>query len=1177
MLIETCKVDFLRRVSLKDTSPFLLQDNLKCSFMDRVLAEINTGNNASHKLFAEAESLNDPVFFRELFQCDDVLKARSKENDLFICAVIRRKSADFINNFITSNLNQINVKEVFSAACECNNERLVNTILSRQVPIDANIVFSVLKGGQSDLIWKILKRCKCLSDEKEKSKQKEDIETNILQEICLSGQLEVLRQYISSMDVEATSLVNGNDLLYFGILSQNLDIVQFCVENSADVKKQFGKLKESALHIACTEENIAIIKYLLDISTKLLYTADSSKYTPLFNAVKANNVDIVAYLIKKGADAMATGQNGDTVLHLACFKGKRDVAFYILKHFPQLLSICSDDGFSVAHYAAFGGSIALLDHVIGLGISVDILPDTKRNILHTACTGIGNEEIVKHLTRNYPLMKEQLDIYGRSALHMAVIGGSEQVIEHLISEGLDVSQCTNKGANILHLACKRAPTETRLHFVQYLMKHFHFLLNARNKLGSSSIHYAAEGGSVELLEYLLGIGFNILDKTDQGLTVLHFACTKSVNEDMVKHLTKKYPTLKHHLAVNGESALHFAVLSGSIPIMTHLMSEGLDVYQLTNSGSNVLHLAFEIAPSNKRLSIVQYFIKHYPSLQHARDNNGNTEIHNAAFGGSVELLEYLLGIGYDIHDRGANGHTALHSACSKPDNIEMVTYLTNKYDLLHILNANGVSALHVAGESGSIPIIDHLISEGLDVNQCDNDGHNLLHFACQIAPTGKRLMIVQYLIRNSNCLQHVRDNEGKTELHLAALGGSVEVLQYFVENEKRKGKRYDIYDTASKGFTILHFACRQPDNIEMVKYLTTNYPGLNNQLSVDGVSALYAAVLGGSTDMIEHLISEWFDVNLCANGGSNILHLACELSPIDKRMSLVQYLINGYPSLQHIHGRLGMTELHFAVLGGSVDLLEYLLETGYDIYSTADNNLTVLHVACSETKDDEMVKHLTKKYPELKFQLTIEGESALHVAMIKGSIPIIEHLVSEGLDIYQCTNYKNNILHLACHLARRDRSLQLVKYLIKRFPLLQRIRGANGMTELHFAVLGGSIKLLNYLINTGYDIYDKASKEYTVLHIACLEGNDMEIVRHLTKKFPELKRQLTVDGESALHLAVHKGCIPIIEHLISEGMDPHERTNDGNNALHLVDLAPPDMKHELASYLTRRFPSLGDE
>ena len=439
--IETCPIDLLRRLSRDDASPLYVENNLVSEVRNRMLKEIRSGSNQSFNIIAESEALNDEKFFGDVFSNCDILSIRNTENEMFLCFLIRQNSRDFVNKIIMSNFDKLDMKEVLAAACEGNKEKLVNTLLSREVQIDADVAFSAIKGGNSNIISKVLKKLGKLTNVTGSSKQIEDSNTNIFQEACLSGELDVLIHCICCSDVGATTLVNKYELLYYAIQSQSFDVMKFCVENSADLDRRFGEFQESALHTACTEGSMEITKYLIEKFPYLMDTTDSEGYTPLLNSVSRGRIDIFKLLIKHGADSNAKEKHGRTILHLAYLSGKKKLAFYILKHFRDLLYTRDNDEMEVIHYAALGGSIELLEHLVSIGLNVYSLDNGKVNILHRACREPNNEEMVTYLADKYPELLSQLDTEGNSVLHWAVRGGSIEVIDYLISEGLNVNQC----------------------------------------------------------------------------------------------------------------------------------------------------------------------------------------------------------------------------------------------------------------------------------------------------------------------------------------------------------------------------------------------------------------------------------------------------------------------------------------------------------------------------------------------------------------------------------------------------------------------------------------------------------------------------------------------------------------------------------------------------------------
>lgn len=87
---------------------------------------------------------------------------------------------------------------------------------------------------------------------------------------------------------------------------------------------------------------------------------------------------------------------------------------------------------------------------------------------------------------------------------------------------------------------------------------------------------------------------------------------------------------------------------------------------------------FRIAAAQGNMHEVQRLLKAKPSIVHSQDENGWQAIHEAARGGHLEVMKYLVQNGADIHRRVGNGYSALKIAQEhlKPDH-EAIRYLQN--------------------------------------------------------------------------------------------------------------------------------------------------------------------------------------------------------------------------------------------------------------------------------------------------------------------------------------------------------------------------------------------------------------------------------------------------------------------------------------------------------------------
>ena len=1134
-VIENCHVTFLKRISVSDSSEFEIKPSFRTILISRFEKEINL--RSSFDTLSEAESLQDETFFRELFTDTKLLDVRDINNESFARHLIHRNQCAFIAEYFVSILDKLDPTALLSAACEFSHKGLFHLLNARHVKVDIDVLFSAIKGGNLSVIKKVCSttQFKVNLDKMMQSKQKEDKRTNLLQEMCLSGNLEALKLFPLKM---THNNMNDSELLYYSTLSRSLEMVKFCVENGADVRQKCGEYRSSPLHTACSEGHLEIVNYLLKTSKDLLEIRDNEDYTPLFHAVIGGHIPVVDFLVKSGADAQATGKNGRTILHLACWKGHFDMSMYIIEHFPRLLSIANMYRLTVAHYAAIGGSIRLLEKLLEIGIEVKSVENTNRSVIHSACQEKNNFEMVAFLTNKYPYLIQPIRKYGWTALHDSVFGGSVSVVEHLIGQGLDVYQRTKDGANILHLACENTPIESRLSFVQYLVQNFSGLSKDIDKEGRTVIHYAARGGSLPVIKYI--------EKNDAKNT---------------------YPDLYHQTNIYDWTALHDSVFGGSMPVVEHLIGQGLDVYQRTKDGANILHLACENTPIESRLSFVQYVVQNFPGLSKDIDKEGRTVIHYAARGGSLHVIKYI-----EKNDK------------------------KNTYpDLFHQTNIYGWTALHDSVFGGSMSVVEHLIGQGLDVYQRTENGTNILHLACETTPSESRLSFVQYLVQNFPGLSKDIDKKGRTIMHYAALGGSLPVIKYIEKNDAKNtypdlyhqtdiygwtalhdsvfggsmsvvehliGQGLDVYQRTKDGANILHLACENTpieSRLSFVQYVVQNFPGLSkdidkegrtvihfaarggslhvikyiekndkkntypnlyHQTNIYGWTALHDSVFGGSMSVVGHLIGQGLDVYRRTKDGANILHLACENTPIESRLSFVQYLVQNFPGLSKDIDKEGRTVIHYAARGGSLPVIKYI------------------------EKNDAK-----NTYPDLYHQTNIYGWTALHDSVFGGSMSVVEHLIGQGLDVYQQTEGHATILHLACQNNPLESRLSFVQYLVQNFPGLSKDIDKEGRTVIHYAARGGSLPVIKYI-----------------------EKNDT------TNTYPDLYHQTNIYGWTALHDSVFGGSMSVVEHLIGQGLDVYQRTENGTNILHLAcENTPIESRLSFVQYVVQNFPELSKD
>ena len=118
--------------------------------------------------------------------------------------------------------------------------------------------------------------------------------------------------------------------LYLAVRGGHFAAAKLLMERGADVNAAPTPLLGPAPMPALAKRRIDLINLLLDGGANP--NADRNRETALHIAVRSGCLDCVKALVEAGADVNATTKDGKTPLHLAKFKGQREVADYLMSH-----------------------------------------------------------------------------------------------------------------------------------------------------------------------------------------------------------------------------------------------------------------------------------------------------------------------------------------------------------------------------------------------------------------------------------------------------------------------------------------------------------------------------------------------------------------------------------------------------------------------------------------------------------------------------------------------------------------------------------------------------------------------------------------------------------------------------------------------------------------------------
>lgn len=223
-----------------------------------------------------------------------------------------------------------------------------------------------------------------------------------------------------------------------------------------------------------------------------------------------------------------------------------------------------------------------------------------------------------------------------------------------------------------------------------------YIFTQRDENGCILLHYAAQGGSIAILDTILeNVSEDILQLTCiRGQNALHFAI-RNDRTDMTIHLITKYSkyfnrydekekieqsqTTDTHFTNGVFAPVHWVAWHGNVRLLQELKNANFDISIKTKSGLNILDVACLTKLSNESNKFCIYVLKN--ELKYIdpmkTDISGWNIGHYASKSGRVELLEFIKKnktLRSLIMAQTLSLKTCLHIACARTHKVNPVVY-----------------------------------------------------------------------------------------------------------------------------------------------------------------------------------------------------------------------------------------------------------------------------------------------------------------------------------------------------------------------------------------------------------------------------------------------------------------------------------------------------------------------
>lgn len=403
----------------------------------------------------------------------------------------------------------------------------------------------------------------------------------------------------------------------------------------------------------------------------------------------------------------------------------------------------------------------------------------------------------------------------------------------------------------------------------------------------------------------------------------------------------------------------------------------------------------------------------------------------------------------------------------------------------------------------------------------------LISGVCLISFFGLKEMVMMLLEDGQN----MEAEYDWTALHMAARRGHAVIVQLLVDKGANVNAVAEGFEDYSMTYevTALHLAARNGHE-KVLDILLNNGADIDSQTE-RGETALHLAAEKGHVGAIALLLNK--GANLEAK--SRREYTPIRVAALRGQEACAKILIERGADLSVAPN--GNSLLYLAALGGNAELVQLLLEKGFDV-----NGGSVLCAAAGSHSQgrDDVVRLLLKEGADVSNR-TENAETALHKSAWRGGDTTVRLLLESGAEVDAQNEAGETALHIA---AKRGRELVL-QILIEHGADVT-AKTADGETALKLAAWNGREGTVRLLLDnldgeTNSEAWLATSQMFKVA-----EAGDEEAMQLLLEKGADITAQAGYGEETALHLAASEGHVALSRLLLENGANINA-VNSGNN------------------------------
>ncbi len=383
---------------------------------------------------------------------------------------------------------------------------------------------------------------------------------------------------------------------------------------------------------------------------------------------------------------------------------------------------------------------------------------------------------------------------------------------------------------------------------------------------------------------------------------------------------------------------------------------------------------------------------------------------------STPVIQFMVEqSGNSVDKKTHHSRTYLQWAAAS-GNLELVNYLLSKGSDVHYKDSHGLSVIEYAAEGGNqnTAVFDALIKAGADPKAKDEEGTSLIMMSIA---NDTDLKLANYFVAKGLSLQD-KDAAGRTVADYAMKLGNFQILDQLIA----KG----VKPTNQALFFATQGSRMKSNGLDVFQTLVEKYKLNPKTLNPSGATILNSLARRPNLEIIQYFLNKGVDASIADKEGNTALMVAAQ----GKDAKVIEALLAKSKNVNAANAK-GETALMKAMENGSADVAELLIKNGANAKAVdkAGNSLAYYwfssYKANPEAIADFNAKQTLVQSAGIDFKATPKnGNSLLLLAVDKGDIDLVKKAAELGVNINAQDADGNSALHKAALVSKDDKMLK---------------------------------------------------------------------------------------------------------------------------------------------------------